>query len=80
MTGHHDRSAFASASSPLDAWLQQTAQQHQRRGLSKTFVAVSDDAPARTLGFYALKACEVFSEALPEETCPGSWAAKVRLD
>lgn len=67
LTGRHDRSAFDSASAPLDAWLRQTARQHQRRGISKTFVAVADDAPSRILGFYALTACEVLTEELPPE-------------
>lgn len=66
MTGHHDRSAFASATPPLDDWLRQTAQQHQRRGLSKTFVAILDDEPGRILGYYALTACEVLTETLPD--------------
>lgn len=67
LTGQHDRRAFDSGSEPLDAWLREVAQQHQRRGLSKTFVAVADDAPTRILGFYALTACEVASAELPEE-------------
>jgi len=67
LTGRHDRSAFESGSAQLDAWLRQTAQQHQRRGISKTFVAVADDAPSRILGFYALTACEVLTEALPPD-------------
>lgn len=66
-TGRHDRSAFESGSAQLDAWLRQTAQQHQRRGISKTFVAVADDAPSRILGFYALTACEVLTEELPPD-------------
>lgn len=67
LTGRHDRNAFESASEPLDAWLRHTARQHQRRGISKTFVAVSDEEPARILGFYALTACEILSEELPED-------------
>lgn len=67
LTGQHDRRAFDSGSEPLDAWLREVAQQHQRRGLSKTFVAVADDAPTRILGFYALTACEVASAELREE-------------
>ena len=67
LTGLHDRNAFASASAPLDDWLRKTAQQHQRRGISKTFVAVSGEEPARILGYYALTACEVLSEDLPTE-------------
>jgi len=67
LTGRHDRNAFESASEPLDAWLRQTAQQHQRRGISKTFVAVADDAPLRVLGYYALTACEILTEELPPD-------------
>ena len=67
LTGRHDRSAFESGSAQLDAWLRETARQHQRRGISKTFVAVADDAPSRILGFYALTACEVLTEELPPD-------------
>ena len=67
LTGRHDRSAFESESAQLDVWLRQTAQQHQRRGISKTFVAVAGDAPSRILGFYALTACEVLTAELPPD-------------
>ena len=68
LTGRHDRSQFQSGSDPLDLWFRQTAQQHQKRGISKTFVAVDDAAePTRILGFYALTACEVVTQELPKE-------------
>ena len=67
LTGRHERSAFESGSAQLDAWLRQSAQQHQKRGISKTFVAVANDAPSRILGYYALTACEVSTEELPED-------------
>jgi GNAT superfamily N-acetyltransferase len=67
LTGRHDRSAFESGSAQLDAWLRHTAQQHQRRGISKTFVAVLDEAPERILGYYALTVCEIRTEELPED-------------
>jgi len=67
LTGRHDRNAFESVSEPLDAWLRHTARQHQRRGISKTFVAVSDEEPTRILGFYALTACEILTDELPED-------------
>jgi GNAT superfamily N-acetyltransferase len=67
LTGRHERSAFESGSAQLDAWLRQIAQQHQKRGISKTFVAVADDAPSRILGYYALTACEILAEELPED-------------
>lgn len=64
MTGRHDRRAFE-ASAQLDAWLRQTAQQHQRRGISRIFVATAEEAPSRILGFYALTVCEVVANELP---------------
>jgi GNAT superfamily N-acetyltransferase len=67
LTGRHERSAFESGSAQLDAWLRQIAQQHQKRGISKTFVAVTDDAPSRILGYYALTACEILTDELPED-------------
>ena len=67
LTGRHERSAFESGSAQLDAWLRQIAQQHQKRGISKTFVAITDDAPSRILGYYALTACEILTAELPED-------------
>jgi GNAT superfamily N-acetyltransferase len=67
LTGRHDRSAFESGSAQLDAWLRHTAQQHQRRGISKTFVAVLDEAPERILGYYALTVCEIRTGELPRK-------------
>lgn len=66
LTGRHERSAFESGSAQLDAWLREIAQQHQKRGISKTFVAVAAAAPSRILGYYALSACEILAEDLPE--------------
>ncbi len=67
LTGRHNRGAFESGSAQLDVWLRQTAQQHQNKGISKTLVAVTDDAPSRILGFYALTVCEVVAQDLPED-------------
>src|SRR3989441_9927005 len=67
LTGRHNRGAFESGSAQLDVWLRQTAQQHQNKGISKTFVAVTDDAPSRIPGFYALTVCEVVAQDLPED-------------
>ena len=67
LSGRHNRSQFQSGSGDLDLWLRQAAQQHQKRGISKTFVAVDDAEPARVLGFYALTACEGSTQELPDE-------------
>lgn len=80
LTGHHDRSWFDCGVPALDTWLQQIAPQHQRKGISRTFVAVpldepsvqtwqrggyDDIGPASILGFHALAAAVVLVENLP---------------
>jgi hypothetical protein len=67
LTGRHNRSRFQSGSGELDLWLRQVAQQHQKRGISKTFVGVDDSEPTRVLGYYALTACEVLTQDLPDD-------------
>ena len=44
LTGHHDRSGFDCGVDALNVWLKQTAMQHQSKGISRTFVAVPEDA------------------------------------
>ena len=87
LRGNHDRSQFKSGSDALDLWLRQTAQQHQKRGISKTFVAIADDDPSCILGFYALTACEVVSQELPGDLArrlprkiPGIRLARLAVD
>lgn len=65
LTGSHDRKAFDCGKPVLNEWLARTARQHQEKDISQTFVAVAPQAPTRILGFYALSACEVITEALP---------------
>lgn len=79
LTGHHDRSGFDCGIEVLNAWLKQTALQHQGRGISRTFVAVPADESAlqswaqsgypvqvgSILGFYALTSAFVLTEELP---------------
>jgi GNAT superfamily N-acetyltransferase len=67
LSGSHDRSKFDCGKPALNAWLSRTARQHQEKDISQTFVAVEVDSPGRILGFYALSACEVVSEELPQE-------------
>ena len=71
LAGHHARSGFDCGSEPLNRWLAQTALQHQTKGFSRTFVAVSADDPVddaarkKILGFYALAAGFVLIDELP---------------
>lgn len=80
LTGHHNRSAFDCGIVALNAWLKQTALQHQGKGISRTFVAVVADQDAvqayirsgyqdvcesTILGYYALASAFVTFEQLP---------------
>jgi GNAT superfamily N-acetyltransferase len=80
LTGHHNRSAFDCGTAALNAWLKQTALQHQGKGISRTFVAVAADQDAvqacirsgyqdvcesTILGYYALASAFVTFEQLP---------------
>ena len=66
LTGSHDRQSFDCGRPELNDWLRNIARQHQDKGLSKTFVAVLDDAPTRICAYYALTLTEVDTQPLPE--------------
>lgn len=65
LTGDHDRQGFDCGRAELNDWLRQMARQHQAKGLSKTFVAILDEQPARICGYYAFTLTEVDTRALP---------------
>ena len=65
LTGTHDRQGFDCGRPPLNGWLQQVARQHQEKGLSKTYVAIREEAPERICGFYALTLAELENRNLP---------------
>ncbi len=66
LTGSHDRQGFDCGRQELNDWLRQVARQHQDKGLSKTFVAVREDAPEHICGYYALTLAELENRHLPE--------------
>ena len=72
LTGSHDRQGFDCGRQELNDWLRQVARQHQDKGLSKTFVATSEEAPERICGYYALTLAELENRHLPE-----SWRKKL---
>ncbi len=82
LTGHHDRSGFDCGVEALDDWFRKIAQQHQQKGISRTFVAVPTDASAigefqalgyasfrdgSVLGFYSLASAFVQVSEIPAE-------------
>ena len=66
LTGDHDRQRFDCGRSKLNDWLRQVARQHQDKGLSRTFVAVQEEAPASICGYYALTLTEIDHQHLPD--------------
>ena len=66
LAGDHDRQGFDCGRLELNDWLRRVARQHQNKGLSKTFVAVREEAPTRICGYYALTLAELENRHLPE--------------
>lgn len=65
LTGSHDRQGFDCGRQELNDWLRQIARQHQDKGLSKTFVAIREEAPDRICAYCALTLAELESRHLP---------------
>lgn len=66
LTGSHDRQGFDCGRTELNDWLQRIARQHQDKGLSKTYVAIREEASNQILGYYALTVAEIDTIDLPE--------------
>ena len=63
----HDLNSFNCGNAALNAWLQNTSRQHQKKNISRTFVLTQDESPATILGYYALAIRGLtMSEALPQ--------------
>ena len=60
----HDRDGFDCGSEPLNLFLKQTARQHAKRGISRTFVLVDEAATKPIIGFFSLNICQIKSESL----------------
>lgn len=63
----HDRKSFRCGAPELDDYLQHLAMQHQRKGISTTYVLIDTENPSRILGYYSLSAAEVENNQLPPE-------------
>ena len=66
LSGSHDRQRFDCGRQELNDWLRQVARQHQDKGLSRTFVAIREEEPARICGYFALTLAELENRHLPE--------------
>jgi GNAT superfamily N-acetyltransferase len=61
----HDTEAFTSGNVELDNYFRRTARQHERKGISRCFVANDSDCPGKILGFYSLTVGEAETTKLP---------------
>jgi GNAT superfamily N-acetyltransferase len=59
-----ERNRFDCGVRSLNDWLQKTAGQHERKNLTRTYVATLDDAPTVIVGYYALAATAVETEGM----------------
>lgn len=63
----HDRKDFDCGNAELNDWLNRIARQHKQKGVSSTFVAVSDVSSTAILGFYAISPAELVNADLPAQ-------------
>lgn len=59
----------------MNDWLRNIANQHQKKNLSRTYVAVFPDAPETIVGYYALAAFLVETAEMPVKRLPGKVSA-----
>ena len=64
---HHDRNGFDCGNDDLNRWFVQVSSQHQRKHVSKTFVATETEFAPEVVGFYAISLLELLNEELPVE-------------
>lgn len=66
LSKHHNVKQFDCARVELSTFLQRYALQNSQRGVSRTFVAVSETDPARVIGYYTLTPAEMALDQVPE--------------
>lgn len=85
---HHDRGEFFCGEAALDRYVKQQATQDIRRRIARVFVAVSETAPTRILGFYTLSALSIaavdlspgMARKLPRHPLPAALIGRLAVD
>jgi len=79
----HDRETFDCGEESLNAFLERYAGQNERKGLSRTFVAVKDDSP-KIYGYYSLSGGSVefglINDNLPRYPVPVIHLGRLAVD
>jgi predicted N-acetyltransferase YhbS len=70
-----DRSSFDCGVASLNDWLRNIANQHQKKNLSRTYVAAAPDNAQAILGYYALAATSVETDGMPSAKLPRNVSA-----
>jgi len=67
LDGTCDRKNFDCGKEALNRYLQQTARQHNKKGISRTFVLSDSEQSQRIIGFFTLALCEIRAVQLPSK-------------
>ena len=65
LSHRHDRSAFDCGVAELNDYLKKYSGQHERRGISRTYVAV-EEGERRALGYYSISSGSIAFDTVPE--------------
>lgn len=83
LSNHHDRSEFDCGVGELNVYLQKYANQHQRKGVGRTYVATEQN-DERVLGYYTISANAVdfdtISENLARHPIPVALIGRLAVD
>lgn len=65
LSSRHDRSGFDCGVEELNTYLKQYSSQHERRGISRTYVAV-DQGRSEVLGYYSISSGAIAFDTVPD--------------
>ncbi|MBF0621294.1 MAG: GNAT family N-acetyltransferase [Magnetococcales bacterium] len=71
LTKHHNRNLFDCGVTELDEYLKKFALQHSKKDISKPYVILTKDGPARICGYYTISTAHVMRDQLPENEQKG---------
>lgn len=70
-----DRNSFDCSVGSMNDWLRNIANQHQKKNLSRTYVATVPDDPQAMSGYYVLAATSVETAGMPSTKLPRNVSA-----
>ncbi|MGD1921344.1 MAG: GNAT family N-acetyltransferase [Pleurocapsa sp.] len=67
LDGACDRNSFDCGNEALNGYLRAIARQHNKKGVSRTFILVDSAQPQTIIGFFTLVLCEIRAVQLPKK-------------